>query len=284
MSAAVRRPVQVVVDSTSDLPKSEITCHNIVVVPLTVTFGERSYLDGVDMSPGRFLDELRAAAVTPTTSQPSVTAFASVFETALDAGKDVLCLTLASQLSGTHNAARLAAETTIPDRVRVVDSGTVSIHTGLAALAAARAAESGAGLDDVETAARQTLARGQILVVLETLEFLKRGGRIGRAQALIGSVLDLKPVLTVRHGEVVPLERVRTWRKALDRIVELAVAKAPFETLAVYHAGNPDDAEILADRLSQHVPPGLLIRGELGPVVTTYAGPGTVGVVPIPRA
>ena len=277
------RPVAIVVDSTADLPPELAHALDIAVVPLIVRFGERTFRDGVDLTPSAFLAELTASTASPSTSQPAVADFQTAFQTALDAGKDVVCLTIASQLSGTHNAARLAAEAVVPQggRVRVVDSGTVSGQLGLVAIEAARAALAGASPDEIVAAVRSALTRSQIYVVLETLEYLQKGGRIGRAQALLGAVLSVKPIVTVQEGTVVPLERVRTWRKALDRIAELGRAKAPLEALAIYHAGNPDDAKVLTDRLADLVPPDRLLLGEIGPVVATYGGPGLVGIAPL---
>jgi DegV family protein with EDD domain len=277
------RPVTVVVDSTSDLPTQIKIDLAIVTVPLTVTFGDQSFQDGIDLTPSEFLTRLKASTITPTTSQPPVPAFAEAFAREIERGHDVLCLTIATELSGTFNAARLAADSVDTARVRIVDSRTVSIHLGLGALAAARAAKSGAGLDAVQAAATGAISRSQIFVVLETLEFLRRGGRIGKAQALVGSVLSLKPVLTVRDGHVAPLERVRTWRKAMDRMIELIREQGPLEALAVYHVGNEPDAKVMAERLSDLVPVDQIMIGELGSVVTTYAGPGALGAVPVRR-
>lgn len=284
MATGDGRPVTVVVDSTSDLPARLKTDLGIVTVPLTVAFGDRTFKDGIDLTPSAFLDRLKASSTTPTTSQPPVAAFADVFAKELERGHDVLCLTIASELSGTFNAARLAAESLDASRIRIVDGRTVSIHLGFGALAAARSARSGEGLDEVETAATGTISRSQIFVVLETLEFLRRGGRIGKAQALVGSVLSLKPVLTVRDGQVTPLERVRTWRKAMDRMIELVREQGPLEALAVYHVGNEPDAKVMAERLSDLIPADQILIGEAGPVVTTYAGPGALGAVPVRRA
>ncbi len=283
MTAGTGRPVSVVVDSTSDIPDGITSSRGIVTVPLTVTFGDQSFTDGVDLTAAEFLSRLKASETTPTTSQPPVAAFADAFSREIERGHDVFCMTIASELSGTSNAARLAADSVDASRVRILDSRTVSIHLGLGALAAARAAAAGADLDAVESAAADTIARSQIFVVLETLEFLRRGGRIGKAQALVGSVLSLKPVLTVRDGHVTPLERVRTWRKAMDRMIELIREQGPLEVLAVYHVGNEADARVMAERLADLVPLDEILIGELGSVVTTYAGPGALGAVPVRR-
>jgi DegV family protein with EDD domain len=283
MTAGTGRPVSVVVDSTSDIPDGITSSRGIVTVPLTVTFGDQSFTDGVDLTAAEFLSRLKSSETTPTTSQPPVTAFADAFSQEIERGHDVFCMTIAAELSGTFNAARLAAETVDASRVRLLDSRTVSIHLGLGALAAARAAAAGDGLDAVESVAVDTIARSQIFVVLETLEYLRRGGRIGKAQALVGSVLSLKPVLTIREGHVMPLERVRTWRKALDRMIELVREQGPLEGLAIYHVGNELDANAMADRLSDLVPLDTILIGEIGSVVSTYAGPGALGLVPLRR-
>jgi DegV family protein with EDD domain len=281
--AAGTRPVAVVVDSTCDVPPEIAQALGVSVVPLIVRFGERSFRDGVEITPARFLEELQASPDSPSTSQPAVTDFEAAFRSALDAGRDVVCFTIAAPLSGTHNAARLAAEAVDPtgEHIRVVDTGTVSAHAGLAAIEAAKTAAAGGNPEAIISTARSVLGRSQIYVVLDTLEYLQRGGRIGKAQALVGSLFSIKPILTVQDGTVVPLERVRTWRKALDRIVELGRAKAPLEALAVYHAGNPADADLVTERLADLVSSDRLLRGEIGPVVATYGGPGLVGIVPV---
>jgi DegV family protein with EDD domain len=278
------RPVQVVTDSTADLPPHLAASLGIAVVPLIVRFGERSFRDGIELDPSRFLTELRAASDLPKTSQPPETAFEDVFQDALTRGHDVVCLTISSVLSGTLNAARLAAEGVEPGRVTVIDSGTVTLHLGWGAVAAGRAAQAGAGVEGVVAAARGAFERAQIYALLETLDYVYRGGRIGKGSQLVGSVLNIKPILTVRAGVVIPVERVRTWRKAIDRLAELARGHAPLEGLGILHVGNPGDAALLADRLHDLTPDRDALIGEAGPVIATYAGPGAVGVIPLSAA
>jgi len=181
-------------------------------------------------------------------------------------------------------AARLAAEAVDSSRIRLLDSGTVTMQLGWAAIAAARAAQAGLGADEVVAAAQSNLQRSRLFAVLETLEYVYRGGRIGRAAQLVGSMLSIKPILTVENGEVVPLERVRTWRRAIERLVDLTRQEAPLESLAVMHAGNLSDAQAIADRLRDLVPPEQLIFTQAGPVLATYAGPGALGVMPVKAA
>ncbi len=273
------RRVKVVTDSTSDLPREIAASLDIAVVPLTVSFGDRAYHDGVDLDQAGFLRELRAAPDLPKTSQPPTTAFEEVFGTALADDRDVVCVTIGSGFSGTHNAARLAAEAVGPDRVRVIDSATASMRTGLAVIEGAVAAQRGVDAAGVGAVVESVLARSEVYAVLETLEYLQRGGRIGRASQLVGSLLSIKPVLTLRDNEVLPVERVRTWRKALDRMVEIARAQGQLEHLVILHVGNPDDARGLLERLAELVPNRAPIVGEMGPVIGTYAGPGAVGIV-----
>ncbi|HEY8447090.1 MAG TPA: DegV family protein [Thermomicrobiales bacterium] len=281
---AANRPVTVVVDSTADIPADLVSSLGITVVPLMVRFGDRTYADGVDLGPDEFLRLLQESSTLPQTSQPPVSAFEEVFRRALDAGNDVVCVTIASQLSGTYNSARLAAEAVDSSRIRLLDSGTVTMQLGWAAIAAARAAQAGLGADEVVAAAQSNLQRSRLFAVLETLEYVYRGGRIGRAAQLVGSMLSIKPILTVENGEVVPLERVRTWRRAIERLVDLTRQEAPLESLAVMHAGNLSDAQAIADRLRDLVPPEQLIFTQAGPVLATYAGPGALGVMPVKAA
>ncbi|CAA9558757.1 MAG: DegV family protein [uncultured Thermomicrobiales bacterium] len=275
------RPVTVVVDSTSDIPLALRESLGMVVVPLTVQFGEESFRDGVDLDQAAFLARLTSAAALPTTSQPPTTSFEDAFRRAIDGGRDVLCVTIAAGLSGTANAARLAAEAVAPERIRVVETGTVSMGAGWVAVTAARAARSGATLAEATAAADAAIPRCRVFAVLETLEYLQKGGRIGRASQMIGSMLSIKPILGIHSGAVHPVERVRTWRKAIDRLAALAEDEAPLDGLAVMHVGNERDARALADRLAHLTPDGTVVVNELGPVVATYAGPGCVGVAPL---
>lgn len=275
------RPVTVVVDSTLDVPTALAADLGIRIVPLNVQFGEETFLDQVEMSSDEFLARLTTSPRLPKTSQPAPVRFGEIFRSEIDNGRDVLCVTLATGLSGTWNSARLAAGTVDADRIHVVDSLSVSIAGGFIAIAAARAARQGASLAEVTALAESMPARTFLYAALDTLEFLHKGGRIGRASALVGSLLSIKPIVQVRDGHVQPVERVRTWRKALDRLATLAEERAPFESIGVMHVGNPTDAQRVAARVAPFVPSGAVLIGELGPVVATYGGPGLVGFVAV---
>lgn len=273
---AQTRRVAVVTDSTADLPSEVVASTGVIVVPLSVRFGEESFLDGVEMAPAEFLERLQSAADLPKTSQPPVSAFESAFRRLVDAGNDVVCVTISAKLSGTHNAARLAAEAIDPDRIRIVDSGATAMSQGIVVLEGADIAQQGGDLEHVHDAVVDSVARSNLFAALETLDYVYKGGRIGKAAHLVGSVLAIKPILTIRDGEVVPVERARSWRKALTRLGELTEALEPLDRLIIGHAGNPTDAEALKQRLGHLVPADRLLVVEAGPVLITYAGPGAV--------
>jgi DegV family protein with EDD domain len=270
--------VAVVTDSTADLPTSLTRSRSITVVPLTLNFEARSFLDGVDIRPSEFYRKLPNATTHPTTSQPSAGRFAETYAQLLANHSDVVSIHISEKLSGTYSSAVQGAEMTDPKRVHVVDSQLVSMSLGLITLAAselvARGAEAGAVVDRV----MEMRGRVQTYFSVATLEFLRRGGRIGRASAMLGSVLQVKPVLCIRDGLVTPLERVRTFDRALNRIVELSREVDDGKGLCVIvgHADAEADAERVARELEPHC--DTLMIQPLGPVVGAHAGPGVVGV------
>lgn len=269
--------IRVVTDSTSDLPVGLREAHGIVVVPLTVRFGDEEFLDGVDLEPAGFWQRIETRL--PETAAPSAGAFIDVFTRLADEGAHgVVAVTISSRLSGTAQAAAIAAEQVagrLP--VRVVDSRTVSMALGFAAVAAAETAATGAGLEEVTAGARAVSEQMDLLAVLDTLEYLQRGGRIGRAQALVGGMLDVKPLITVADGIVVPAGRVRTRSKARAALVDRAMAHATDTRLALLHARSEDVDEV-AGMIRDHVGDRLVV-GDLGPVVATHAGPGALALV-----
>ena len=276
---AAPRPVTIVADSTLDIPDDVAARLGIRIVPLDIHFGDETLRDHLDITSAAFLQRLVSSPVLPTTSQPPPDRFAAAFREAITAGHDVLCVTISAGLSGTYNSATLAAGECAPGRVHVLDSTLVAIPGGFVAIAAAECARDGGVLAETIAVATSLLGRSRYYAALDTLEYLHRGGRIGRARMLVGSLLSIKPIVTMQDGVIQPLERVRTWRKAMDRLGELAAGqhRGGIERMAVMHTGNPDDTERLAERL-RGIAPGIPITfGELGPVVTTYAGPGLVG-------
>lgn len=275
---AESRPTVAITDSTSDIPDEIATSLDITVVPLTVTFGRESFRDGVDLTPQEFLRRLETAPELPKTSQPPVAAFESAFRTAIEGGHDVVCVTISGGLSGTFNAARLAAEAVNPSRVTVIDSGTTTMQLGLIVLEAARAARDGGDAKAVADAARDAMARSRLYAVLRTLDYVYKGGRIGRAQQLVGSALAIKPVLSLVDGVVVPVERVRTWKRALNRAIELTAEPGDIAEIAILHSDNLADAEATADTLRGKCPDASITITYAGATIGTYAGPGAIGI------
>jgi DegV family protein with EDD domain len=275
-------PVAVVTDSTAHLPEGFADRHAVRVVPLRVLVDGRAVLDGVDIGPAE-LAEAFANRRTVTTSRANPDEFIPVYQELLDAGADgVVSVHLSRELSGTWESARLAAEQVGTGRVRVVDSRTTVMGLGFAALRAAAAAADGAPSAEVEAAAVRAAEGTRTFFMLETLEYLRRGGRIGAGAALLGTALAVKPLLYVDNGRIVPLEKVRTTGRAMARLVDIAVqaaGDAPAQ-LAVHHLAAPDRAAELATRLDERLPlsPGCVVS-EVGAVIGAHTGPGMLGIV-----
>ena len=251
---------------------------SITVVPLTLNFEGEALLDGVDITPQEFYRRLPSAATHPTTSQPSPGRFAESYRSLLADHDAVVSVHISQKLSGTYESARQAADMTDPKRVRVVDSENVSMSLGLLALTASALAASGADAETIEAKLLEMRTQVQTYFSVATLEYLRRGGRIGSANALLGSVLQVKPVLCIRDGLVTPLERVRTFERALNRVVELTrgVDRGHGVCVIVGHAGADGDAERIFRELDP-IAETLMIQ-PLGPVVGAHTGPGAVGV------
>ena len=281
--------VAVVTDSTSYLPPELVERHGITIVPLYVVFGgDRTVPETEITNYPAFFEELRAADALPTTSQPSVGDFTAVYEPLLAQGHDVISVHISGGLSGTPEAARQAADALRRDgkggeRVRVIDSATAAGGLGMVVLVAARAAEDGEALEGV--AERVEEARGQLKMwfAIDTLEFLKRGGRIGPASAWIGSTLRVKPILTV-ESEMTPVERVRTSTRMFERMVDYARQRhdSGADAWAVQHINAPELAGRLAERCREIFGREPLMVSEIGPVLSTHTGPGLLGVGSIP--
>ena len=274
--------VAVVTDSTAYLPPGAGARYAVGEAPLHVAFGGRTGAETIEVSPAEVAEALRERRVQVTTSRPTPSELAAVYR-AIGASC-IVSVHLSSALSGTYDAAVLAAQEVADDgiEVRPVDSRTLAMGLGFAVLAAARRASEGADVEDVERTARATAAATYVLFYVDTLEHLRRGGRIGAAAALVGAALAVKPLLHVVDGRIAPLEKVRTASKALARLETIAVERAgdgPVD-LAVHHLAAPDQAERLADHLRARVPGlGELFLSEVGAVVGAHVGPGLLGVV-----
>jgi DegV family protein with EDD domain len=272
-------PVRIVTDSACDLPKALLDEHRIEVVPLSIRFGDEEFTDGVDLSTADFWKRCAASPRLPSTAAPSPGAFQSVYVRLADEGADgVVCVTMSSAISATHQSAVLAADA-VKDRVtvRVVDSRFVTGAEGLLALEAATLAASGAGVDEVAQHTTSRVPSAHLIGTLDTMDHLVKSGRVSGAKALFGSMLSVKPILTVRDGEVVEGGRQRTRARALEYLATQTEAAAPFDWLAI-GGGDADDLSTVVDRLRAVEVANPVIVTEIGPVVGTHAGPGVVGV------
>ncbi|MER5467462.1 DegV family protein [Streptomyces sp. NPDC002935] len=279
------RHVAIVTDSTAYLPPRTMERHGITAVPLTVVLGDQALEEGTEIS-ARSLALALQKRRPVTTSRPSPELFAATYRRVAESGATgIVSLHLSSEFSGTYDAAVLAArEAPVP--VRVVDTGMVAMALGFCALAAAESAEAGGTIDDAVTAAEKRAAGTFAYFYVDTLDYLRRGGRIGAAQALLGSALAVKPLLQLDDGRIELLEKVRTASKAIARLEEIVADRAGSAQvdIAVHHLAAPERASALADRLRARVP-GLaeLHVSEVGAVIGAHTGPGLLGVVVSPR-
>lgn len=273
------RKVHIVTDSTSDIPMHLREELGIEVVPLSINFENETLLDGVDLTPQEYVQRLRSVDKLPSTAQPTVEQFQNAYKKGLDAGLDVVCITISSGLSGTFNSASLAAQQLDADRIRVVDSKSATMALGWVVVEAARAAEGGADLEHVSEIAENTAKKVNFFALLETLDYVYKGGRIGRAGHMVGSALGIKPILGLSEGTVNPLERVRTWKKALNRMIELASNEGNLLDIAVLHTDNMEAATKVVETLKARFPDANYEIVFAGTTIATYAGPGAVGIM-----
>jgi len=270
--------VRVVTDSTADLPLELAQRWGIVVVPLNLHFGQQVYRDGVDLSADAFYQKLVASPSLPTTSQPSIGAFLETYHLLVEQGDQVVSVHISSKLSGTYNSAlRARQELPASAQLETVDSQQGSMGLGLIVLQAARAAAQGGSLEQVVRVAKEAIGRVHFFGLVDTLEYLQKGGRIGKAQAFLGALLRVKPLITCREGEVHPLERAHSRARGVQRLEELVRELAPVQDLGVIHSTTPDEAHALAGRL-RSLTAGDVVVSQVGPVVGTYLGPGVLGV------
>lgn len=271
--------VRVVTDSACDLTDALAAAAGIRIVPLTIRFGDEELHDRLDLSPAEFWRRCKASTTLPETAAPPPGAFRDAFEEAADAGADgVVCCTLSSGVSATYQAA-LAGATAVSGRipVEVIDSRSLTMGLGLMCMSAAELAAAGAELATVAAHVRDLIGRTRVLGIVDTLDHLQRGGRIGGAAALVGSLLSIKPVIQVRDGVVEQESRQRTRARAVDYLVAKVAADAPLERLAICN-GAADDIDVIVARLSPVAVDHELVVTDLGPVVGTHAGPGAIGI------
>lgn len=272
--------IRVVTDSTADIPEALMERWGIAMVPLSVNFGAESLRDRVDVDHDEFIRRLTAGKVLPTTSQPPPGLFEEAYLRLADEGaEEIVSIHISEKLSGTVGAARIAAEA-VADRVKIhpLDSRSLSLGMGFAVLEAARAARGGAGAPAVIAAAEKVLASTHIIFFADTLEYLQRGGRIGRAAAIAGSILSLKPLMRVDEGVVVPHERTRTRSKAIDGLVKFVADFPHIRQLGALKSGDAD-LDTLLDRLAPVFPRERILVTTISPVIAVHLGPGALGAI-----
>jgi len=271
----------VVLDSTADFPEAAQRFPNLRIVPLYVRFGDESFEDYVEMTPDRFYERLRTASELPTTSQPTPADFLAVYEELAPSYEHILSLQISSTLSGTFASAQTAAEELGGGKVRVIDTRTVSASIGLLALGVQRRLERGTTNEEIDAFVERYQRKHMLLFTVNTLDYLAKGGRIGRAAALAGNLLNVKPILTIRDGEVVPLKRVRGNHKAFEEfrtLFESTSSDAPQLKIGIAHAAAPERLAALRELVERVRPHAQVeIVTQLGAVIGTHAGPGTVG-------
>ncbi|MCY4640157.1 MAG: DegV family protein [Chloroflexi bacterium] len=269
--------IRIVTDSTADLPAEVAAGLDIAVVPLYVHFGDEQLRDGVDISSEQFFERLQRESRTPTTSQPPAGVFRDLYRELSADGSEIVSIHVSSKLSGTFASAQQGAASLDGAEVRIVDSGAASMALGMAVLAAAEAAKRGESADAVVAAAEDLLARTHMLVIFDTLEYLRRGGRIGRGMELIGTLARLKPIATIRDGEVTAAGRVRTKSKAIEEVLRRFSELRPLERAGVVHATTPEESDYVAERLRGLAPGIPITQSRIGPVLGVHAGPGVLG-------
>jgi len=269
--------IGIVTDSTADLPPTLAAEWGITVVPCLVNFGQETFREGVDLSHAEFYRRLESRSELPTTSSPGPGVFAATYRRLAAETDQIVSLHLSSKLSGVYNSARLGAEQVEGMDIRMVDSGSVSMGLGWLTVMAARAARAGASLDKVVQLVEAAKRRVRVFALLDTLEYLRRGGRMNRLVAVLGTLLDIKPILCVEGGDVLPLARTRSRLKAESRLVSMIEELCPLAELAVLHSRALEAAEGLRDRLAAVFPRQHVVIAEVTTVLGTHVGPNALG-------
>ncbi len=267
--------IKIVTDSVADLPPQVVQELGITVVPLHVRFGIEVYRDGIDLTADEFFDRLMHDKTLPVTSVPSPGDYAETYDRLAEETDEILVITVTSKLSGTHEVALQSVGLMKKNcRVEVFDSQWAVMAEGFIVMAAARAAQSGASFDEVLDIARRNVSRVGMRAAFDTLEYLQRGGRIGKAQAFLGSLLKINPIIRLKDGEVVPAAKERSRAKAIDYLYNFAMSYSHIEEIAIEYATSLDEVEMLAERLDSKFPKERIYRSRASPVIGTHTGPG----------
>ena len=270
--------VRIVTDSSADLPAELVQQHQITVLPCYVVVDDQTLKDGVDIQADDFYRRLQAGGPTPTTAQPTVADFQAVYQDLTSQGDQVVSIHVSGKLSGTLNSAEQAKGSLDGEAVEIIDSRLAAMPLGLVVLEAAALAAEGGSHQEVAEKVRQGLDLHHGLFALDTLEFLQKGGRIGKAQAFLGSVLNVKPILRLHEGEAHPVERPRNRERAMHRLVELVKELGPVRRMAVIHSTDAERMAVLKQELTGLLPADQIIEARFGSTLGTYIGPDALGV------
>ncbi len=272
-------PVKIITDSVSDISPKIAAELGITVVPLNVVFGSEIYRDGVDLSTDEFYHKLERSQVLPTTSTPPLQNFIELYDRLAEETDEMLVITISRKLSATGEAALKAVESMEKKcRVEIVDSHWAMMGEGLLVIAAAKAANDGANIDELIELTKRNMTRVEMRMAFDTLEYLKRGGRIGKARALMGSMLGINPILGIKDGEVFPFGRERSRSKAIANLCQFVFGFNNIEEMAVEDATTPDETEAFMDRICANFPRDRIYRSKVSPVIGTNVGPRVIGV------
>jgi DegV family protein with EDD domain len=271
--------VRIVTDSTSDLTTQIASELAITIVPLIVHFGTETYRDGIDLATEEFYRKLGQGTVLPTTSSASPGAFIEVYDRLAEETDEILTITISSRLSATYETAVKAKELRKGKvRLEIIDSQSAIVGLGLIVIAAAKVAQTGASLDEVINVTQHAIQRVDFRMAFDTLEYLKKGGRIGTAEAFLGSMLKFHPILTIKNGATEGVARLRSRAKVLDYLYDFAISFPRVEEIAIEDASTPDEVEILVERLSSRFSPSSIYRTKVSPVIGTHVGPHVLGI------
>lgn len=275
--------VKIITDSTADIPSSLVQELGITVVPSYVNFGTQSYLDGVELSRQQFYERLASSREIPSTAAPPPAFYERAYREAAAETEDIISIHVSTKYSGIYSAARVGASEVEGANIAVIDSANATMGHGWIVVAAAEAAQRGASYEEILALVDSMIPKVWVLAALGTLEFLYRGGRVGWAQALVGTLLRIKPILEIRMGEINLLERARTTKTALSRLLALVRELGPLERAIVLHTDAHDLASDFADELQKLDPGWKRLIGHVGVTIASHAGPGTVGVACVLR-
>ena len=271
--------IKIVTDSLSDITADRAEELGITIVPLTVIFGRETFLDRVTITTDEFYRRLADEDIWPTTTQPTPAAFVEIYEKLAKETDEILVVTLSSKLSGTYQSALSAKEMVkTKARIEVIDSELVAMGLGLTIISAVNKVNAGASMDEMVEFVNKAKDRTHFVVYFDTLKYLAKGGRIGKAQGLLGSMLSVKPILTLKDGEMAPVTRLRSKAAGMDYLYNVAGGAGSLEGLAVEHATTPDEADRLVERLGVVYPKEQIVKSVISPVLGVHGGPGAMAI------